>query len=126
MPLKRNWAEFRLGCLLIACIAASCESQQGDSSQQILAFGTVVELSIYGGDARQVSDVIATIEARYREIDRDWYPWARDLESESASEPGELRRINAALASGQSIDVSADLARLARETRVRLYHHSYR
>ena len=81
---------------------------------QLFAFGTRVELNIYGSDAGQVRSVMARIEARYREVDRDWYPWARA----SFSGLGELQRINAALASGQSIDVSPELARLIRRAAV--------
>jgi len=97
-------------CLLIIGLASSCESQNTDSFHQLFAFGTRVELNIYGGEAGQVRDVLARIEARYREVDRDWYPWDR------ATFPvlGELQRINTALASGQSIEVSPALAKLIR------------
>ena len=114
MLSKRSWAEFRVLCLLTTCLAASCETQQEDSLHQLFAFGTRVELNIYGSDAGQVRSVMARIEARYREVDRDWYPWARA----SFSGLGELQRINAALASGQSIDVSPELARLIRRAAV--------
>ena len=118
MQSKRSWADFRLGCLLIACLAASCDLQHTDSTHQILAFGTRVELRIYGGEARQVRDAMTRVEARYRELDRDWYPWARDWDANSAVPLGELRRINAALASGRSIDVSPELASLIRRAAV--------
>ncbi len=108
MQSKRSWAEHRLVFLLIAGLAASCDSQPGDQTLQIIAFGTQVELVTYGGDSEKVRKVGAVIEARYAEVDRDWYPWDR----EAFSGLGELQRINAALASGNSIDVSAELANL--------------
>ena len=114
MRSKKSWVEFRLRYLLILCLAVSCDSQHTDSHRKIIAFGTRVELSIYGGDVERVSAVMARIEARYREIDRDWYPYDRN----TVSSPGELQRINSALASGQSMDVSPALAGLIRRAAV--------
>ncbi len=110
MQSKKSWAEFRLCFLLIVCLTASCDARHAESNQQIIAFGTRVELIIYGGDAERIKTVTSLIEARYREIDRDWYPWDRA----TVSSPGELQRINTALASGQSADVSPPLASLIR------------
>lgn len=114
MLSKRSDAELVVLCLLTIGLASSCESRNGDSLQQLFAFGTRVELNIYGGEAGQVRDVTARIEARYREVDRDWYPWDRA----SFSTLGELQRINVALASGQSIEVSPELAQLIRRATI--------
>ncbi|NOX69567.1 MAG: FAD:protein FMN transferase [Gammaproteobacteria bacterium] len=114
MLSKRSCAEFVTLCLLTIGFASSCESRNGDSVHQLFAFGTRIELNIYGGEAVQVRDVTAHIEARYREVDRDWYPWDRA----SFSTLGELQRINTALASGQSIEVSPRLAQLIRRAAI--------
>ena len=110
MRSKQIWAEFRLLVLLLASLASSCEQPPKDLRQQIFAFGTHVELVTYGGDPEEIRAITARIETRYAELDRDWYPWERD----TFSEPGELRRINSALASGKPILVSSRLSSLIR------------
>jgi thiamine biosynthesis lipoprotein len=110
MRSKRSWAEYRLLILLFASLASSCQPQTEDSRQQIFAFGTQIELVTYGEDAKKVREITARIEARYAEVDLDWYPWEKDF----VSEPGELRRINLAIASGNQIEVSPELANLIR------------
>ena len=108
MRSKPNWADYRLLVLIVASLASSCEPQSEDLRQQIFAFGTHVELITYGGDAEKIRAITARIEARYTEVDRDWYPWERD----TLAEPGELQRINIALASGMPILVSPQLSSL--------------
>jgi thiamine biosynthesis lipoprotein len=113
MPLKRSWADCRKLSLLIACLIASCDAHLEDSRQQIFAFGTRVELHIFDAEPARVRNAMARIESRYQEVDRDWYPWAKPWDGET-SRSGELQRINAAIAAGQSIEVSPVLAGLIR------------
>jgi len=110
MRLKKSWARTLAVFLLGASLFAACESRPPDVTRQIVAFGTLVELQVYGSEAKQIDAVLARLEARYREIDRDWYPWERA----GRRGDGELRRINSALAAGRAIDVSPALAQLIR------------
>jgi thiamine biosynthesis lipoprotein len=110
MLSKRSWAKYRFPILLFASLASSCQPQTEDSRQQIIAFGTRVELVTYGEDAEKVREITARIESRYAQVDLDWYPWEKDI----VAEPGELRRINLAIAPGNQIEVSSELANLIR------------
>lgn len=91
--------------LAIAClICSACHSGDQDFRHQFFAFGTLVTIDLFDTSPRINAAAIAAIEKRTREIDSNWYPW-RD---------GELRRINKAIAGGQTIEVSPALAGLLR------------
>jgi thiamine biosynthesis lipoprotein len=97
--------------LTLACLLCfGCDSATEDFRHQFYAFGTLVTIDFF--DTRPQSNVaaMAAIEARIRELDRNWYPWRKH-----SDEPlGELQRINAAIAAGQAIEVSPMLAELVR------------
>jgi len=77
---------------------------------QLHAFGTLVGISIFGSDANTANAASSAVQAEFLRIDADWYPWPKP----GNAPPGELRRLNQAIASRQTIVVSADLADIIR------------
>ncbi len=101
--------------LLLSCLLCTgCESASQDFRHQYYAFGTLVTIDFFDARYRSNNSAIAAMEARIKDIDLNWYPWRRH-----ADEPlGELQRINAAIAAGESVDVSPMLAELLRRAAV--------
>ena len=100
MRLKLIWpSTVALTLSLAACVADS-----RDHNREFLAFGTVVSLSLYDVDGARAASTFALIEDEYQTLERDWYPW----------QPGELQRINTAIAAGDAINVSEPLAEAIR------------
>ncbi|MFQ6006509.1 MAG: FAD:protein FMN transferase [Woeseia sp.] len=94
----------------MSLILPGCDAQTRDFRHQFYAFGTLLTIDFLDVTSSASAAAIASVEARISEIDRDWYPW-----STRAGVPfGELRRINDAIAAGQSIEVSPTLAALIR------------
>lgn len=94
--LFRYIALFSLGIasLLIQGCARQTENAQ---EQQFIAFGTLVDVSIYGVDAKRAQQAFADLEWRFAQWHRDWHAW----------EPGPLVDLNAALASRGEAEVPA-------------------
>ena len=101
MRLSRHWLK-----PLIAATAfvGACAPADRDYHHEILAFGTYVSVTFYAVTGEESRVALTQLEALFRDVDADWYPWA----------PGELQRVNAALAAGERITVSARLSSLIR------------
>ena len=68
--------------------------------QQSYVFGTLVEVSVYGAPEAQARQAIAAVLARFDELHRQLHAW----------QPSELSRLNTALAKGERVPVSPELA----------------
>jgi thiamine biosynthesis lipoprotein len=96
----------RFALILGAALLAACPRAGHDYDEQMYALGTLVTLRYYDVDEERATAATAELERLYRDLGKDWYPWHED------GPPGELARINAAIARGESIDVSLPLASL--------------
>ncbi|MEE8425858.1 MAG: FAD:protein FMN transferase [Woeseiaceae bacterium] len=90
--------------LILALFCAACSPQPNDIRYEFFALGTDVSLTLYAVTPQQAGAAAELLESYYADAGRHWYPWA----------PGELQSINAALASGSKITVSARLADVIR------------
>jgi len=70
--------------------------------------GTRVDITIISDNPTQAAFVTADIEHAMQKWSTGWYPWG--------SSPGELKKLNAALASGQSMRVSDELRDLLQQS----------
>lgn len=82
----------------LALLVAACAPPR-DHRASFLQFGTVVTIDAYDVDGDTFDATIADLERHFDALGRDWYPWA----------DGELRRVNAAIADGDPIEVSPAL-----------------
>lgn len=73
--------------------------------QQSYVFGTLVEVSVYGAPREQAQTAISAVLARFDELHRMLHAW----------QPSELSRLNTALAQGQRVSVTPELATMLRD-----------
>ncbi|WP_068114890.1 FAD:protein FMN transferase [Tropicimonas marinistellae] len=73
-------------------------------SETLFVFGTLVEVVIYGETPDRAKAATAALDRAFRRYHQDWHAWR----------PGELGRLNAAIARGESQVVSPELAALLR------------
>ncbi|WP_172329000.1 FAD:protein FMN transferase [Mangrovicoccus sp. HB161399] len=74
-------------------------------SETLYVFGTLVEVEIEGVSDRRASEAMAALGQLFRRLHRDWHAWR----------PGELGRLNQAIARGDSFESSPGLAALLAE-----------
>ncbi|MBA3565007.1 MAG: FAD:protein FMN transferase [Gammaproteobacteria bacterium] len=92
---------------LFACLAlaAACAPREEVTRFQFLAFGTLVDIDVYGADRELAARAAADIETCFQALHRDWHPWG----------DGALGTINRAFARGETAPIDADLAGLLGE-----------
>ena len=73
--------------------------------QQSYVFGTLVEVSVYGAPEAQAQQALAAVLARFDALHRTLHAW----------QPSDLSRLNTALAQGQRVPVSSELAAMLRD-----------
>lgn len=105
MPL-RSAASKRSVCLLWwGAWLTGCAPEATRYDSEFLAMGTTVQLAVLAERPAVAAQCSAAIERRLLRQGIDWYPWTIDSS-------GELKRLNAALAHGQRLPVSAELLAL--------------
>ena len=97
MPLLR--ISFFCALVLAACNPAS----EPDSHEfTLIALGTIVNIEIITADERRALEARDELQTLFVELERDWYAFG----------DGELARVNAALAAGDSVRTTAELSAL--------------
>ena len=98
----------RIIILVAVCLALSaCERALQQQHAELFVFGTLVSVTTAQTDADTASLAFAKIGTRFQKMHRDWHAW----------EPGELTRLNAALAAGDSVAASPDILDLVSKSR---------
>ncbi len=88
-------------------IIAGCERQQHLVEQQLLEFGTIIEITMITGNLIQAERLLTEIERRLRIQRLQWHAW----------EDSDLTRFNRALRQGNHAEVPASLAHLLQLSR---------
>ena len=96
-------ARYGLGLILLWGLAAC--SPPPLVQQQAYVFGTLVEVSVYGAPEAKAQQALNAVLARFDELHRQLHAW----------QPSDLSRLNAALAQGQRVPVTAELAAMLRD-----------
>ena len=104
MRSSLRWPSPFLAIAVVAILATACAPVSRDHHHELLAFGTYVSVSLYGISDEQDREVLIQLEKYFSEIGNNWYPWT----------DGELKRVNDAIARGDSVEVSERLAMLIR------------
>ncbi len=99
-------------CRALACLVggvfllAACGRTEAPRlhASQLLAMGTLVEVSIWGGSDERAAAVTTLLEQRLRRVQDDFHP----------TRPGGLTTVNEALAEGRPVAVSEEMAALIR------------
>jgi len=74
---------------------SACEQRPQVYQQQILALGTLVDISIYGVDEAKAAKAVTAISTKMETIHHDWHAW----------QPSRLTQINAQLATGTQVSL---------------------
>ncbi|MDA0706025.1 MAG: FAD:protein FMN transferase [Proteobacteria bacterium] len=97
---SRNWLSAGIACALLA----ACSTAPREHQLDFFALGTEVSVSVYGVGNKEVERASQSLQAYFAVVGHDWYPWR----------PGELQRVNTALAAQRPVQVSPPLAHIIR------------
>jgi len=90
-----------LSTLLILLLTA-CSNEPETRQAKFYAFGTEIDVSLYNANSDTANNTIDVLEHTFSTVNNTWHAW----------QPSTLTTINAAIAQGKSIDVTADVAQL--------------
>ena len=93
--------------LLTVCIVAGCERRQHLVEQQLLEFGTIIEITMITNDLTRAQRLLTEIEQRLRIQRNQWHAW----------EDSDLTRFNNALLKDARAEIPASLNHLIRLSR---------
>lgn len=98
----------RLG-LLVLCVLMllGCQRSAPDYKEQFFAFGSLVEISLYGVEQARARAILGDIGKQLDRMHHNWHPW----------QDGELGKINAAMGAEDHFTVSPELAALIQRSR---------
>jgi thiamine biosynthesis lipoprotein len=90
--------------LISLCLSlmAACDSAPGARQAKFYAFGTEIDVSLYGVSEETANSTIAALEASFSDVDDTWHAWR----------PSTLTAINQAISNSTPIIVSSDVAEL--------------
>ncbi len=96
---------FILNIALCLCLSA-CENEAPQQQAELYVFGTLVTLTAAQTDENTANLAFAEIGAQFQRMHRDWHAW----------EPGELTRLNSALAAGEAVTASPGIIDLVQKS----------
>ncbi|NOX75019.1 MAG: FAD:protein FMN transferase [Gammaproteobacteria bacterium] len=84
----------------------ACERQTPEYHEQLLVFGTVVDIKLYGVDAKRAAPLVAQVAEDFQYMHEAWHAW----------HPGSLGRVNQLLPSGETFAVGPSLLPLIKRS----------
>jgi thiamine biosynthesis lipoprotein len=79
----------------------ACSRPPQAFQETIAVFGTLVKLTVYAHQPEQASRAFAAVNARFQQIHHEWHAWEKG---------GLVSKINQAIAQGESIELSDEVA----------------
>jgi len=80
----------------------SCDNEPRARQAKFYAFGTEIDVSLYGVDSQTADQTVEVLEQAFSNVDNTWHAW----------QPSTLTTINDAISEGKAITVSSDVAEL--------------
>ena len=106
MPISRRG--FLASCLTAGAFALTgCGMGESLHRERWYLFGTLVDVALSESDKAKLEPALAALSAKFQRINHQWHAW----------KPGELLRVNQAIARGESMAVDPELATLLASTR---------
>ena len=96
----RHWL-----CVLCAVLLAACSGGEQVFRQEVYVFGTRVDLTVYGGSQADAEAAMGEVAREFDRLHQAFHAW----------QPSELSALNAALAMGESFEVSEEMAQRLRD-----------
>lgn len=94
--------------LFILVFITACDRGPRDHQQTLLVFGTLLDIKAYTDKPAQFDAAVRDLEQTFQAMHRDWHAWKGN---------GELVSLNRAIARGEAMTVSAELAGLLRQAK---------
>ncbi|MCX4188137.1 FAD:protein FMN transferase [Methylophaga sp. OBS4] len=87
--------------LLLCCLMlTACGDQDGARQAKFYAFGTEIDVSIYGVDAATAENTVDSLQQTFANVNDTWHAW----------QPSTLTRINQAIAQGETVEIKPEVA----------------
>lgn len=94
--------------LLLILLVSGCGDSERARQAKFYAFGTEIDVSLYGVDADTAANTVDALEQAFNNVNDTWHAW----------QPSTLTRINEAIAKGESIDIQPQVAAVIQEATV--------
>ncbi|MCG7983631.1 MAG: FAD:protein FMN transferase [Candidatus Thiodiazotropha lotti] len=98
----------RVLLLAVMVILPGCDRGPQDHRQTLLVFGTLLDIQAYTDQPELFNEAVRELDKTFQKMHREWHAWQGE---------GELIRLNRALAEGEALQVSAELAALLHQAR---------
>jgi len=91
--------------ILIFVLLSGCGNDDRARQAKFYAFGTEIDVSLYGVDAATAENTVSVLEQSFSNVNDNWHAW----------QPSTLTRINEAIAKGETISIQPDVATVIEE-----------
>ena len=88
--------------ITLSLFLTGCGAEPGVKQAKLYAFGTEINISIYGVDDDTANNTLSTLEHSFSNVNKTWHAWR----------PSTLTQINSAIANNKSISVTPHVAEL--------------
>ena len=88
--------------ITLSLFLTGCDAKQGVKHAKLYAFGTEINISIYGVDDDTANNTLSTLEHSFSNVNKTWHAWR----------PSTLSQINYAIANNKSISVTPHVSEL--------------
>lgn len=94
--------------VLLSCVfLTSCTNEPAARQAKFFAFGTEIDVSLFGVEAEAADNTVAVLEAAFTNVNDTWHAW----------QPSTLTNINNAISQGESIPVSDEVTALINQAK---------
>lgn len=97
--------------LITSLLVTACGDSERARQAKFYAFGTEIDVSLYGVDAETADKTIDVLEQAFNNVNDTWHAW----------QPSTLTRINEAIAAGETVEIKPEVAAVIEEAA--LYAH---
>ncbi len=91
--------------ITVTLLTACGEQQESARQAKFYAFGTEIDVSLYGVDAETAEKTVTDLEDSFNTINETWHAW----------KPSTLTRINEAIANGDPVEIKPQVAAVIEE-----------
>ncbi|MGC2164927.1 MAG: FAD:protein FMN transferase [Gallionella sp.] len=98
----------RVAALAVLLLLAGCDGKEPLYQEQGYVFGTLVEVTVYGAPESQARQAIGEVMHEFQRLHDMLHAW----------QPSELSELNAAIAKGESVAVSDELANMLQDAKI--------
>jgi thiamine biosynthesis lipoprotein len=89
-------------------VFSGCAQGPVDQRQTLLVFGTLLEIQAYTDQSKQFHQAVQSLDKTFQKMHQQWHAWKGQ---------GELIQLNRAIAQGEKIEVSPQLAAMPRRAK---------